>query len=115
MMGPEKTSEVRQTGDDEAINVIFLKKENKNGGYQRTWENEPNGRVEYLCWFRAGTNFEEKDDNCCSEWARKDVKNMGLATVELNMQDKEVWLRFGIEVVFKWIKIFVMGNGRLKA
>ncbi|KAK5802919.1 hypothetical protein PVK06_030551 [Gossypium arboreum] len=32
----------KQTGDDEAINAIFLEKENDNGGYQRTWENEPN-------------------------------------------------------------------------
>ncbi|MBA0819136.1 hypothetical protein Gohar_021591 [Gossypium harknessii] len=44
--GLQKTSEERQIGDDEAINVIFLEKENDNDGCQRTWENEPNWGVE---------------------------------------------------------------------
>ncbi|MBA0576412.1 hypothetical protein Golob_027475 [Gossypium lobatum] len=44
--GLQKTSDERQIGDDEAINVIFLEKENDNDGCQRTWENEPNWGVE---------------------------------------------------------------------
>ncbi|MBA0630501.1 hypothetical protein Godav_002592 [Gossypium davidsonii] len=44
-MGLQKTSEERQIGDDEAIIVIFLEKENDNDGCQRTWENEPNWGV----------------------------------------------------------------------
>lgn len=41
-----------------------------------------------MCGFRAGTNLEEEDGNCYSDRAREDINNLGLAAVELSMQDK---------------------------